>query len=424
MSAIDTQSEPLDPSTTAYWPIKEKDEIIAELADQYDGDGYVFETSNQHAPVHYTAEQFDRMAEHGAQLFAISGLAPDAGMLNLAAPFNDEERHISGISLYESLEQYRAHDDDYTVTALNGSLADYQDVIADGRANVVDAVASVPLLLVAKGKEMQEQYGEPPRELFGNLEYCFTSGDLVTDNVRSTIRDLYGVSEIREIYAMTEVNWIATAEDNADRMVPMYDSVIPEIVSFDSGAVQDDELTATEHDIQHFFDVDEVTDGALLLSEPDRLMRYDTKDNVRVYPGDPPTFSFLGRRDSTINLAGAQAHASQIDDALQDTLDDAYADITDWIGVGSKPDLFPVLDVYVVGPDTAPANESFETAVRQQSSAIDTAYTQETIDDIALHTVETAADLEMILDEQYNLDEDVFPRFPKPVRIAHDESFR
>lgn len=418
----DGQDGSLDPAITAYWPIKEKGELIDELADQYDGDGYVFETSNQHAPIHYTPDQFDRMAERGAQLFATGGLSPYAGMLNLAAPF--EEKHISGISVSESLKRYRAQDDDYTVSSLNDSLVDYQDVIADGRDDRVDAVASVPLLLVAKGREMQEEYGEPPRELFDNLDYCFTSGDLVTDNVRSTLRDLYGVSEIREVYAMTEVNWVATAEDNSDRMIPMYDSVIPEIVPFDTGAVQDDELTATEHDIHHFFDVDEVTDGALLLSEPDRVMRYDTKDNIRVYPGDPPTFSFLGRRDSTINLAGAQAHAAQIDDALQDVLGDAYDDIQDWIGIGTKPELFPVLDVYVVGPDAAPADDSFASAVREQSSAINTAYMQETIDDIALHTVETPDELEATLDDRYDLVEDVFPRFPKPTRIAHDESFR
>lgn len=234
-------------------------------------------------------------------------------------------------------------------------------------------------------------------------------GDHLPGYLRQDLKEMWGYDTIRMLYGTVEAGVVAIAEDDTNKLVPLLDRFILEIVP---------EEAEEPVDVR---DVDQERSGSLLISDPERdilpFKRYEIGDIVRVEPGDVPRLEVLGREDNAINLGGALLHERQIHAAIADTYGE---EVEEWRAVVSREGIKPAIDFYVAVRGERRQDE-FLRHLFDRAPPVKEAYEdvgEGVIDHLALHIEESAEELrEDIHPEQFECD-------VKANRILFDESYR
>lgn len=470
MSTTDTYQQvigtPVDPETTTNWDIITPEEVelltndaaLDELLEQYGepvapeyleteisypstvygpdhtgvGIFHTSGTSGRQKNIPYTPQDRRRALNRSAKTYRIAGATAEDTLLDLGAPV--ESGHISGWLFGGGVSALGG-------TVANTSFLDYEAAV-DAYADNVTVVSSIPLAAYKYGTEIKEQYGAQPKDIFENVRLGFMSGDLLTDTLRSDLKNQWGFKEIHDAYGSVELGGMAAAPDESPYMIPLVDEFVFEIVpetvqnqrykqitgnpseSMPDTFLQDYHLAFEESDIINILDMDDPTTGAVLLSDPDKeglpLHRYLIGDNIRVHPGEPPSIEFMGRKDNLINLAGANLFPRQIEGAMNDVYGET---VQEWAAVASRPNkLFPAVDFYAV-TEAPPQENRFLTCLFDRNASAETAYNADTVEYLQMHTVTAVPALEDKL-AAFDLEQDVsINTGPKARRIGFDASY-
>jgi phenylacetate-coenzyme A ligase PaaK-like adenylate-forming protein len=288
-------------------------------------------TTGKPKRIPYSEEILDTQREHESKAFKIGGLTKHDTVMTLAAPLNS----ISGWASRSGSRELGAE-------VLNRSFNDYKKVIESKENNDVTAIFATPLVAKTIGEEIKNEYGRPD-DIFPNLRIGFMFGDLLPDSLRKDLKRQWGFQELRSLYGSVEADVIAIQESESEKLVPMLDRIIVEIIPYENGEKQDR--------IQDIRDVERKIEGSILITDPLRrkinITRYEIGDMIRVYPDDPvPKIEVLGRIDSTINLGGAPLHEKD----LQIAIDDTYSvHVETWKVIVSRKNSKPAIDVYIAG---------------------------------------------------------------------------
>jgi len=327
------------------------DEVFEGAPEEIEG-GMVFETSGRSGePKRIPYADVEHVLGPISESLRLAGFSGHVA-LNLGAPLP----HPTGWGLREAMERLGGR-------AANDHFRDVGTALEDGSPGEVTAVFGVPSVAEAVGREIAADHG-PPSDLFPNVERIATAGDLLTENRRDTLRELWGADVIREIYGASEFMSIGAAVDDTRRLVPFVHRFVLEIVPDDDP----DEIV----DVR---DVEGERRGSLLLSDPARepvdLARYRIGDKVAVHEADGddglPRLTVLGREDDSINLAGALLYPAQIHGAVRE----AFGPGVDWVVKASDRE-HPKLDFYIVGGDGD--SEAFLDALFERNVPVREAY--------------------------------------------------
>lgn len=279
-----------------------------------------------------------------ADSFRLAGMTSSDGQLNAAAP----HPHLSGWAANLGAA-------DIGATILNDDFSDWQTVIEEGRAGEATVIASLPSKALDVGQEVVAAYG-PPNELFPNLRVGHFTGQVFRPSVRAELKAQWGLDTTREFYGSSESVMIAVAVDETRRLIPLLNHHILEL--------------EVDDDIVDIRDVNEVTEGSLLITTPARsaltLRRYRQGDWVRIYPDDPlPRITPLGRADEAIDFDGALVHPEDLFDAIADAFPVARNAV-----VFADDRAYPTtVEVFLEGVDQ-PGIEQFYAALSDRQPAL------------------------------------------------------
>jgi phenylacetate-coenzyme A ligase PaaK-like adenylate-forming protein len=313
-------------------------------------EGMVFETTGSTgSPKQIPCRNTDHVIGSMVEAFSLAGIEDDV-ILNLGAPLP----HISAWGFRQAIDRLGGR-------SANQHFRDYQAVIEDGSASEVTTLIAAPSIARAIGGRIAEEYG-PPTEVFPNLDRILGGADLVTAARRDVLHDLWGVETIRETYATTEFNAIATTVDETREKIPLLHRFVLEIIPDE----HPDEIV----DIR---EVTEETRGSILITAPDReavdFTRYRIGDKVAVEPGDEiPRITVLGREDDSINLSGVFLYPAQIHEAVRET----FGSGADWVARVSERE-YPAVDFYIVDGKPRDADQ-FRARLFEQNSPVEQAY--------------------------------------------------
>lgn len=328
---LNPESVPYD--AVAGDPILTADELEARAESIDVDDAMVFETSGTQGTakrIPYAYSQLPEQRSHEARAFELAGMRRDDVVMTLGAP-------LAAISGWASRSGSRA----LGAEVLNRSFDDYRQVIEWRETDDVTIVFATPLVALSIGEEIATESG-PPNEVFPNARLGFMFGDHLPEHLRDRLKRQWGFDGLRSLYGSVEADVMAIATDGTQRLVPMLDKLILEVVP---GGDAD----AAPVDVR---DVSTETTGPVLISDPDRdrfpFTRYRIGDVVTVIPGEIPRIRVMGREDDTINLGGAPLYEGQIHSAVIDTYGTG---VDDWTAVVSRPGAKPAVDFYVTVED-------------------------------------------------------------------------
>lgn len=397
----------------------------------YSSEDEVFESSSEQSPkrIGYAPADQDRLLERIGRGFRINGATPADAFLDLGAPL--DERHMSGWG-------YRGGAVAIGGTAINDSVADYKEAIADrmnadGQVDGVTVGVSLPLLAMSIGEELEDEYGNLD-DLFPDMRLLLTNGDTMNPYLRESLEDLWGAT-VKETWAATECGIGAAEYDTPGQLVPLYDDLIFEIIpeehAFDEHGTP---IPVDRDDIYPLAEVPDQTVGSLVISDPDRqtlpfeeatdhgslIARYRVGDLFKVHQGAITQIEFMDREDDQASLGGAPVYEKQIDTALRN----AYGGVREWRGVVYSTDrIYPSMDVFAVGDQPMDAS-SFIDELYRQNTAFKHAHAEAgTVDDITVTPADSMDAIEDYINSRYDVEEDLFnPR--KATRIGTDASYR
>ena len=268
-----------------------------------------FATSRSMTPTVY--ESMQHVADISATALTVMGCGPDDAVLNLLAP----RPHLSGVAAKKGARTLGT-------TMHNLHFNDFIKVIEEGHGGNITIVTSIPSIVLQKGREIAQGYGEVP-QVFPNLKRAFLGGEPVRSMHRTATKTMWGVDSVHEFYGSSEVSLIAVGPDESRRLVPLLNHLIIEL--YDGEQIID------------IRDIETIQTGELLITDPNReainLCRYRQGDRIRVYPDpDIPRIEPLGRADDAIDLDGALVHPTDLFDAIEAadlTVEESYVDVED-----------------------------------------------------------------------------------------------
>ena len=276
--------------------------------------------SNVPAPIARPAH----VARICADALRVAGITSASIHLNLGAP----PPHASGWSANRGFTALGA-------TALNRNFTDWERPIDAGEAGRATVLSSIPNKALDLADEIAAAHGSPAT-VFPNLQVGLFSGQLLRPTVRRTLADRWALETTREFYGSSEATLVAAADDESRRLVPLLHRFVIELET-DTGIV----------DVR---DVDEPTEGSILITDPARaavtLRRYRQGDRIRVHPDDPvPRITPLGRADDAIDLDGAVLHPGDLYDAVEE-VHQAARDAVAYVRDDDEP---VTVELFVIG---------------------------------------------------------------------------
>lgn len=340
-------------------------------------------SSGEPTHIHYTDDDLDRFLDDGVRIYEIAGINDGEVVLNPGAP----RPHFSAWFVKNVGERM---DQD----VVNDSIEDIEEVIGTEDAERVTTTFSIPEFGISLGRDLEEKYGEKPRDLFPDLEKVILSGELPTEEGKENLEEYWGFDTPREIYGASEIGPVAAAEDDSREMVPLLDRFIFEIVP------DSDEYGEEPVDIREF---DEPETGRLLVTDPEKdvenyegmlgkvaeivdesdlsipgpvqnfikdrgkregLIRCDPGDAAEVIPHEDgvPRIKILGKYGA-FSLGGAQVYDGKLEDAIAKAKGEPESD---YLGVKSRDEEGRLMaDFYVPDVDELDYETFFNEAYEQ-----------------------------------------------------------
>lgn len=399
------------PADVSNAPILTPQQLEAFTAGKPFDEAIVFETSGSMGRpkrIPYSKHSQDIQQKRQGEVFRRGGLIEDDVILNLGAPL--EPHHSQSAWIIERGANALG------ATVANSSYEDYESVIETGHSQRVTVVCGQPQAMRAIGQRIEATYGSLTR-IFPAIRMGATGGGLVTAHLRANLKNLWGFEKIQNNYATTEGGEIAAAPDDTNRLLPVEDdSLILELLP-----ERNDTYGPIPVDIH---DIEEVTSGALLVSDLERdivpIVRYRVGDIVTVYPDAPrPRIEVLGREGETMLVGGALVYPSQIDGALAETYP---ASPPEWVAVVSQPDgISPALDIYVLGESLVEKPDAVRQQLFDRSSPVKVRDDLDILDHLDIHyTTQTEIDTQL---QAFDLVNEVLGEGPKTGRVGFDRSY-
>jgi phenylacetate-coenzyme A ligase PaaK-like adenylate-forming protein len=331
-------------------------------------------------------ENREHYREVNGEIFSLAGADTDDVALNLGAPLP----HVSGWAIHEGMSR----------AASGTANSSYEDLfeIDDDLENILETapkdvktMVSLPRVALGTGESIQEVFGDP-EEIFPNLQTGVFSGDIVDDQTRRELKDMFGFERVIEGYASSELAGLAAvAIDETSQMVPLIDNFIFEIIP---DPEYRDEYGSEPVDIR---EVDQPVIGNLVITDPFResfdFTRYQIGDKMKAYPQgqsapnqDIVTLEFMGRSGEVLNFGGANVHEDQISSTLQNL----YGSPVSW-GVNKRESENSegiVVELYVENPDLLEA-EGFEKNLADYVPSMEEAYKLDVVDKLEFYDIES-----------------------------------
>lgn len=252
----------------------------------------------------YTGNDQDKGARSAAKCLRVMKMGPEDGLINQGAPFP----HLSALAFKKGAEYIGAE-------VLNDDFGDFVEFNENfdqllERSEEATRLIGLPSVSIALGRKMEDRLGKTPAELCPNLERGYFGGEVMDENQRGALKEMYGFDNVHEFYALSEAWLVAAAPDETRKLVPLIDEYVFEIENPEDPA-----------DITDITELDEIRNGWLLItdyeSEGRKLERYSTDDGVEVIPEDGvPRIKVFGRDSTCLNLGGALVHEDSINGAV------------------------------------------------------------------------------------------------------------
>lgn len=329
-------------------------------------------------------ENVEHYKQVNEQVFSLAGIDQEDVSLNLGAPLP----HISGWAIREGMNKAASG-------TANSSYKDFFE-IEEGPNDILDvdprditAMVSLPRVALGAGESIEKSLGDP-KEIFPNLRTGVFSGDVMNEQGRRDLRQIFGFENVIEGYASSELAGLAAvATDESSEMIPLIDNFIFEIIP---DPEYQEEYGTEPVDIR---EIEDEVIGDIAITDPYRepfdFTRYLIGDKMKAYPQDQSapkqdisTLEFMGRSREVLNFGGANVHEGQI----SSTLKELYGRPITW-GVNKRESETSggiVVELYVEEPDVLEV-EDFEENLTDYVPSMEEAYRLDVVDELEVYDI-------------------------------------
>lgn len=287
--------------------ILRKEDIVDSTEEEYPNAMAVYTggTSGSPIKVPYHEDVLSTQLDNVADVLSLSGVNEDDYVMNAAAP----KPHISGWDIRNG--SYRLGAD----VASNESYEDWYELAGTDEAEDVTVIASVPAVADQMIEWSEGSEYESLEEVFPNLRLGIFSADQVLPSDRRKFKDEFGFETINEVYASSELNFMAGGQDESSWEIPKLDNYIFELIPKGEQIRQDNLVDVREAENGEI--------GYIVVTDPERkainMTRYLQGDIVKIKQRyEAPRIKIEGR-DSALNLGGAQIDEVAINSALRNS---------------------------------------------------------------------------------------------------------
>jgi phenylacetate-coenzyme A ligase PaaK-like adenylate-forming protein len=273
-------------------------------------------TVNRSKKIPFSDADLERQRVHEAIALQKLNMGSGDGVMSLGAPLPS----ISGWAIVNGSEATGA-------IALNSSQVDYEEAIENENRHKVTFVIGTPLVVKEIGLAIEQEHGDL-KKVFPNLKTAVIFGDVLPDNLRQFIKDLWGFSNVYSLYGTVEADVVATEDPNLIGQM----SLMTERLYFEF--IPEKELAKERSDSKYIpqaITIGSVRNGEIgeiIISDLSRetlpLLRYRIGDIIQVHgpSKDNINISVLGRSKNTVVVAETVLYEMQIEKVLQNSIGD------------------------------------------------------------------------------------------------------
>lgn len=268
-------------------------------------------TSSRSKKIPFSDADLARQKTHEAIALTKLNMGKGDSVMSLGAPLPS----ISGWAIVNGSEATGA-------VALNTSQVDYDDIFEYKQQHLVTYVIGTPLVVKEIGLAIEQEYG-PLRKVFPNLKTAVIFGDILPDNMRKFIKDLWGFQNVYSLYGTVEADVVGTEDPAQPGKIQLmrerlYLEFIPESEIVKEIADPDYRAKSIPVDQAKNLEI-----GEIVISDFSRetlpLVRYRIGDVVQIHQasdGDAVSVTILGRSKNAIPVGSTFIHEFQIDRLL------------------------------------------------------------------------------------------------------------
>ncbi|MGH1487011.1 MAG: AMP-binding protein [Cellvibrionaceae bacterium] len=275
-------------------------------------------TVNRSKKIPFSDADLERQKIHEAIALQKLNMGPGDAVMSLGAPLPS----ISGWAIVNGSEATGA-------IALNSSQIDYETAIENDNRNKVTFVIGTPLVVKEIGLAIEQEHGDL-KKVFPNLKTAVIFGDVLPDNLRQFIKELWGFKNVYSLYGTVEADVVATEDPkNAGQMTLMTERLYFELIT-------ESELSKERENSEYMPKAIAINNvkageiGEIIISDLSRetlpLLRYRIGDIIQVHNIDQNknnsevNISVLGRSKNTVVVSHTVLYEMQIEQAIQNAM--------------------------------------------------------------------------------------------------------
>ena len=275
-------------------------------------------TTSRSKRIPYSSADLERQKQHEAQAFRMLGMTSSDVVLTLGSPLPS----ISGWATINGSEAVGA-------SVVNTSHLDYEDVFLRKMEKKVTFVFATPIVAREIGLSIQAEKGQL-KDVFPNLRTAVIFGDVLPDNLRNEIKELWGFQNVVSLYGTVEADVVAVeCMKQPGHQHFMLDRLLIEAIP--EHELEKERKAAGYHaKAVRVSEVKEDMIGEIVISDLKRdilpLLKYRIGDIIKVSTADcgcglpGPTGVVLGRSKNIVFVDDVPVYEMQINGALEKVL--------------------------------------------------------------------------------------------------------
>ena len=271
-------------------------------------------TTNRSKRIPFSDADLMRQRMHEAIALSKLGMREGHGVMSLGAPLPS----ISGWAIVNGSDALGA-------TAINTSQVDYDTIFDMHKEGDVNVVIGTPLVVKEIGLAIEQEYGSL-KKVFPNMEIAIIFGDVLPDNMRAFIKNLWGIDKVYSLYGTVEADVVATeCPDQPGLMQLMSERLYFEFIS-EAEILKEKSIPGYQPKSTPVDSVMNGDIGEIVISDFSReslpLLRYRIGDVIQVNrsPVDGMLqISVLGRSKNAAPVGDTYLYEMQLDRAIQKT---------------------------------------------------------------------------------------------------------